>query len=75
MGSGHFLIEAFDLLYVMYEEEGQLKNPAAICQSILNNNLFGIDIDERAVQITKSSPLDESSRDGLCENKTATYWR
>ena len=53
-GSGHFLIEAFDLLYAMYEEEGQLKEPAAICQSILNNNLFGIDIDERAVQITKA---------------------
>jgi len=53
-GSGHFLIEAFDLLYAMYEEEGQLKGSAAICQSILNNNLFGIDIDERAVQITKA---------------------
>lgn len=53
-GSGHFLIEAFDLLYAMYEEEGQLKEPAAICRSILNNNLFGIDIDERAVQITKA---------------------
>jgi len=53
-GSGHFLIEAFNLLYAMYEEEGQLKEPAAICRSILNNNLFGIDIDERAVQITKA---------------------
>jgi SAM-dependent methyltransferase len=53
-GSGHFLIEAFDLLYAMYEDEGQLKGSAAICQSILNNNLFGIDIDERAVQITKA---------------------
>lgn len=53
-GSGHFLIEAFDLLYAMYEEEGHLKEPAAICRSILNNNLFGIDIDERAVQITKA---------------------
>lgn len=53
-GSGHFLIEAFDLLYTMYKEEGQLKEPAVICRSILNNNLFGIDIDERAVQITKA---------------------
>jgi hypothetical protein len=53
-GSGHFLIEAFDLLYAMYEEEGTLRDPAAICRSILNNNLFGIDIDERAVQITKA---------------------
>jgi len=53
-GSGHFLIEAFDLLYAMYEEEGEIREPEAICQSILNNNLFGIDIDERAVQITKA---------------------
>jgi len=53
-GSGHFLIEAFDLLSAMYEEEGNIRDPAAICRSILNNNLFGIDIDERAVQITKA---------------------
>lgn len=53
-GSGHFLIEAFDLLYAMYEEEGSIRDPAGICRSILNNNLFGIDIDERAVQITKA---------------------
>ena len=53
-GSGHFLIEAFDLLYAMYEEEGTIRDPAATCRSILNNNLFGIDIDERAVQITKA---------------------
>lgn len=53
-GSGHFLIEAFDLYYKMYEEEYQSKEPADIVRSILNNNLFGIDIDERAVQITKA---------------------
>jgi len=53
-GSGHFHIEAFDLLYAMYEEEGLFREPASICHSILNNNLFGIDIDERAVQITKA---------------------
>jgi len=53
-GSGHFHIEAFDLLYAMYEEEGQIMEPASICHSILNNNLFGIDIDERAIQITKA---------------------
>lgn len=53
-GSGHFLIEAFDLFYQMYSEEGKIRDPSAICSSILNNNLFGIDIDERAVQITKA---------------------
>jgi hypothetical protein len=51
-GSGHFLLEAFDLLYSMYEEEGILQTPEEICASILNNNLFGMDIDERAIQIS-----------------------
>jgi SAM-dependent methyltransferase len=50
-GSGHFLIEAFDLFYAMYLEEGALTEPADICAAILERNLYGIDIDERAVQI------------------------
>ncbi len=50
-GSGHFLLEAFDLFFEMYREEGELRDPAAICATILEHNLFGIDIDERAVQI------------------------
>jgi hypothetical protein len=51
VGSGHFLLEAFDLLYAMYEAEGELKTPGKICEAILTHNLFGIDIDERAIQI------------------------
>lgn len=51
VGSGHFLIEAFDLLWDMYQEEGELSSQAEICASIFENNLFGIDIDERAIQI------------------------
>lgn len=50
-GSGHFLIEAFDLFYGMYLEEAELTDPATICGAILEHNLYGIDIDERAVQI------------------------
>jgi SAM-dependent methyltransferase len=50
-GSGHFLVDAFDLFYAMYEEEGSLTDPAAICAAILEHNLFGIDIDARAIQI------------------------
>ena len=50
-GSGHFLIEAFELFYTMYVEEGVLTKPAEICASILERNLYGIDIDERSVQI------------------------
>ncbi|NWJ94848.1 MAG: BREX-1 system adenine-specific DNA-methyltransferase PglX [Chloroflexi bacterium] len=54
-GSGHFLLEAFDLFYGMYEEEGKLDSPEAICAAILNHNLYGIDIDERAVQIAAAA--------------------
>ena len=52
-GSGHFLLEAFDLFYDMYAEEAKVTEPDAICRSILENNLFGIDIDARAVQIAE----------------------
>ncbi len=45
-GSGHMLTYAFDLLYVMYEEEGYA--PAEIPGLILKNNLFGTEIDPRA---------------------------
>jgi SAM-dependent methyltransferase len=54
-GSGHFHLEAFDLLYAMYREEGELTEPGAICTAILTKNLFGIDIDPRAVQIAEAS--------------------
>jgi hypothetical protein len=50
-GSGHFLIEAFELFYAMYLEEGAITEPARICAAILERNLHGIDIDERAAQI------------------------
>src|SRR6185437_13150408 len=33
-GSGHFLLEAFDLFYAMYEEEGALAAPDQICDAI-----------------------------------------
>ena len=49
MGSGHILVYAFDLLAKMYEEEGeQTKDIPAL---ILENNLYGIDIDRRCYQL------------------------
>ena len=45
-GSGHMLTYAFDLLYAIYEEEGY--DPNDIPGLILSNNLYGIEIDERA---------------------------
>lgn len=66
VGSGHFLLEAFDIIYAMYEEEGELSDPADICEAILNHNLYGIDIDERAIQIAALAlfmKAKEKSRD------------
>lgn len=84
-GSGHFLIEAFDLFYSMYEEEGKMAAPEEICAAILNNNLFGIEIDERAVQIAtaalwmkakeKAPELDASSLKAFRHHLVATNIR
>src|ERR1044072_4617401 len=49
VGSVHILAYAFDVFYLMYEEQGY--NPSEIPELILKHNLFGIDIDERAAQI------------------------
>lgn len=48
-GSGHMLVYAFDLLYVIYEEEGY--DPCEIPEKILTHNLYGIEIDERAGEL------------------------
>ena len=48
-GSGHILIRAFDLLEAMYLESGYRRRD--IPRLILTNNLYGIEIDERAGQI------------------------
>ena len=49
MGSGHVLVYAFDLFTKMYEEEGVLHKD--IPALILQNNLYGIDIDRRCAQL------------------------
>jgi hypothetical protein len=48
-GSGHMLTYAFDLLYAIYEEEGY--EPSEIPEKILTNNLYGIELDERAGEL------------------------
>lgn len=48
-GSGHILVYAFDLLFMMYQESGYLKSE--IPSLILKNNLWGLDIDKRAAQL------------------------
>ena len=49
MGSGHILVYAFDVLMQVYEATGYSQRDAA--QSILENNLYGLDIDDRAAQL------------------------
>lgn len=60
MGSGHILVYAFDLFAKMYEEEGKEKKE--IPALILQNNLYGIDIDLRCYQLA-SFALTMKSRD------------
>lgn len=48
-GSGHMLTYAFDLLFEIYNECGYTDNDAT--ESIIKNNLFGIEIDKRAGQL------------------------
>lgn len=48
-GSGHMLTYAFDVLWQMYVEAGYPKR--RIAAAILDNNLFGAEIDARAVQL------------------------
>ena len=49
MGSGHILVYAFDVLMQIYESAGYSQRDAAA--SILQNNLYGLDIDDRAAQL------------------------
>jgi hypothetical protein len=54
-GSGHFLVVAFDLLAALHEEEARHRDESwtseEIARSVVENNLHGVDIDPRAVQI------------------------
>ena len=49
MGSGHILVYAFDVLIQIYESAGYGQRDAA--RSILENNIYGLDIDDRAFQL------------------------
>ena len=71
-GSGHFLVNAFGLLVALYREEAKhLGTPVTdreVAEAILENNLHGIDIDPRAIQIAaaglylKAKSLAKSAR-------------
>ena len=56
-GSGNFLIYAFSLLYDLYQDQmdnyGRDYSRRDIPKMIVEHNLFGMDLDERAAQITQ----------------------
>lgn len=54
-GSGHILVYAFEVLYQIYLNSGYNKND--IPELILKNNLYGLDIDDRAGQLAILSVL------------------
>ena len=59
-GSGHILVEAFDLFYQIYMEEGYSRREAV--EAILTHNLFGIDIDTRARQLAMFALLMKAAQ-------------
>lgn len=59
-GSGHILVEGFELLYQMYMEE--YYTPEEAVESILSNNLYGLDIDDRAAQLATFAILLKAAR-------------
>ena len=55
MGSGHILCYAFDIFMEIYRECGYTDREAV--QSIIQNNLYGVDVDERAAQLAYFSVM------------------
>ncbi|MCF0219893.1 MAG: BREX-1 system adenine-specific DNA-methyltransferase PglX [Muribaculaceae bacterium] len=59
MGSGNFLLYAFEVFYDLYQNQNEQYNAdysnRDIPRLILENNLYGLDLDERAAQLTQIS--------------------
>lgn len=60
-GSGHILIEAYNVLKAIYEERGYRSRD--IPKLILENNLYGLDIDDRAAQLSGFSLMMMARQD------------
>lgn len=60
-GSGHILVEAYDLLKLIYQSQGHSKRD--IPKLILENNIFGLDIDDRAEQLTGFALMMKARQD------------
>lgn len=55
VGSGHFLVYEFEVLMEIYKEYGYREREA--CEYIVRNNLYGLDVDERARQLAYFSVM------------------
>ncbi|WGG48878.1 BREX-1 system adenine-specific DNA-methyltransferase PglX [Rugamonas sp. DEMB1] len=60
-GSGHILVEAYELLKAIYLERGY--QPRSIPRLILEKNLYGLDIDDRAAQMAGFALLMKARAD------------
>ena len=60
-GSGHILVEAYDLLKLIYQSQGHRERD--IPKLILENNIFGLDIDDRAEQLTGFALMMKARQD------------
>lgn len=54
-GSGHILVTGFELFFKMYREAGYTAKQAV--ENILTHNLYGLDIDDRAMQLARFAVL------------------
>src|SRR5699024_7701732 len=59
-GSGHILVVGFEYLMKMYREEGYTARQAV--EGILKNNLYGLEIDERAAQLARFAVLLKAAK-------------
>ena len=80
MGSGHILVYMFDVLFEIYSKCGYMERE--IPRLIIENNLYGLDIDDRAYQLASFSLIMKAlehnkrflrsiERDGLIMNLAA----
>jgi hypothetical protein len=62
-GSGHFLVDAFGMLWRMRAEEDGL-SPIEAQDAVLRDNLFGLELDPRCVQIAMFAVAFQAWKDG-----------
>ena len=70
MGSGHILVYMFDVLMQIYVSVGYSEREAA--KSILEHNLYGLDIDDRAYQLAYFAVMMKA-RKHIDQNMTAPH--